>query len=67
MILLYSIRKTKWSPAYSEGSTPALGTFRCDAAIGTGPVLKTGDPLKRAGGSRLSHSAYTISADMQTD
>ena len=31
--------------------------FRCDATTGNGPVLKTGDPRKRTGGSSPSHSA----------
>ena len=29
----------------------------CDATTGNGPVLKTGDPRKRTGGSSPSHSA----------
>ena len=31
--------------------------FRCDATTGNGPVLKTGDPRRRTGGSSPSHSA----------
>ena len=31
--------------------------LRCDATTGNGPVLKTGDPRKRTGGSSPSHSA----------
>ena len=31
-------------------------TLCCDATIGTGPVLKTGDPRKRTGGSNPSRS-----------
>lgn len=42
-------------------------TLCCDAGGGTGPVLKTGDPRKRIGGSTPSHSAHTKSADMQIE
>ena len=31
--------------------------LRCDATTGNGPVLKTGDPRRRTGGSSPSHSA----------
>ena len=34
-----------------------LRVLRCDATTGNGPVLKTGDPRRRTGGSTPSHSA----------
>ena len=34
-----------------------LRVLRCDATTGNGPVLKTGDPRRRTGGSSPSHSA----------